>query len=603
MKEPAQPLIEIRDLHHTYQGDGGAPVDALRGVELTVRDGEFMAIVGANGSGKTTLARHFNALLLPTRGHVRVAGLDTRHREAWSAVRSQVAMVFQRPEDQIVATTVEDDAAFGPENLGLPTAEIQRRAEWALRTVDMWEHRDRPPHLLSVGQQQRVAIAGALAMRPRCLVLDEATAMLDPAGRRQMQDLLCKLHDEGMTVVLITHWMNEATLAQRVVALREGRVAFDGAPEPFFSDLQTLDALRLEPPPFSLLASKLAQHHPGFPGGVLTLDGLMDAIARLVPEPLEQPQTAAPRPVPTDVRGPSLVVTRDLHHTYLADTPLAANALNGVSMEAHTGGVVSLVGSTGSGKSTMLQHIAGLLEPRSGQVTVLGHDLHRDRGADRRSLRGRIGILFQRPEEQLFETYLGDDVAFGPRQLGLDREAVRERVRWAMHMVGLPFQAYKDRFTQSLSGGERRKAALAGVLALRPEVLLLDEPTAGLDPQSRRDLLGVLHHLNGAEGMTLILATHNMDDVAVLAERVYVLEEGRVVMQGPTREVFTHASRLQALGLDVPPAVKVITALQERGMCTATDVLTIDEAAAAILRCIPAPQSSPMTEQTRHEEA
>ena len=588
----AQPLIEIRDLHHSYEGDGARPVHALRGVTLTIEDGEFIAVVGANGSGKTTLARHLNALLLPTRGRVRVAGLDVHDRAAWPAIRSEVAMVFQRPEDQIVATTVEDDVAFGPENLGLDPPEIERRIRWALTTVGMWEQRQRPPHLLSVGQQQRVAIAGALAMHPRCLVLDEATAMLDPAGRRQMQTLLRGLHADGMTVVLITHWMGEASLAQRVVALQEGRIAYDGPPRPLFADLDRLASLDLEPPPVSLLASKVARHRPGFSDGVLTQDELIDALTPLVSDAGPGRRAAPPPPARPDADGQPLVVTRDLHHTYLAETPLAAKALDGVSIEVDRGEVVALLGPTGSGKSTLLQHIAGLLEPDAGQVTALGLVGSSPPGADQRQLRGRIGILFQRPEEQLFETYVGDDVAFGPRQLGLDRQAVRERVRWAMDVMGLPFQAYKDRFTQSLSGGERRKAALAGVLALRPRLLLLDEPTAGLDPRSRRDLLAILRHLNAAEEMTLILATHNMDDVAMLAERVCVLNEGQVVMQGPTRQVFSHAGQLRALGLDVPPAVSVMTALHERGLCRSQAALTIDEAAAAILSCLSAPRSS-----------
>jgi energy-coupling factor transport system ATP-binding protein len=254
-------------------------------------------------------------------------------------------------------------------------------------------------------------------------------------------------------------------------------------------------------------------------------------------------------------------------------------ALDEVSLEVYAGEIVALLGPTGSGKSTLLQQIAGLMDPQAGQIRWHFNNSE----PDQRVPRKEIGILFQRPEEQLFETYVGDDVAFGPRQLGLADEALRERVRWAMEMMGLPFLSYKDRFTQSLSGGERRKAALAGVLALRPRLLLLDEPTAGLDPRTRRDLLATLRRLNREEGMTLILATHNMDDVAVLAERVYVLAEGRVVMQGPTRQVFSRAGPLRALGLDVPAAVSVMTALRERGIAVPTDVLTLDEAAEAIL--------------------
>jgi energy-coupling factor transport system ATP-binding protein len=270
----------------------------------------------------------------------------------------------------------------------------------------------------------------------------------------------------------------------------------------------------------------------------------------------------------------------------MSGTPLAVTALDGVSLEVHAGESVALLGSTGSGKSTLLQHVAGLLRPQTGQVLVAGQDVS-DPRTDRRFLREQVGILFQRPEEQLFETYVGDDVAFGPRQFGMGREAVRERVRWAMETMGLPFLTYKDRFTQSLSGGERRKAALAGVLALRPRLLLLDEPTSGLDPQSRHDLLATLRRLNREEGVTLVIATHNMDDVSALARRVYVLEEGRVALQGPARRVFSQAEQLRALGLDVPAAVSVMAALRDRGLSAPLDALTLDEAEAAILSSLP----------------
>jgi energy-coupling factor transport system ATP-binding protein len=608
--EVVEPLIEIRNLHHTYGGNGSVRVDALRGINLTLDPGEFVALVGANGSGKTTLARHLNALLTPTEGQVRVADKDTRDRANWPTIRSEVAMVFQQPEDQIVATTVEDDVAFGPENLGVPAGQIERRTRWALQTVQMWDLRHRPPHLLSAGQQQRVAIAGALAMQPRCLVLDEATAMLDPAGRDAVLALAHQLHGEGMAIVLITHSMSEVTHAERVIALAEGRIAFDGTPRSFFTR-PDLEPIGLEPPVPTVLAQRLSRHWPDLPADILTASELADAlaprIARFSSRSSLSPSTGsscrangvASLPVrvdevaslPTRSGGDAslprlpdvlpLLSTSHLKHTYLSGTPLAATSLQQVSLEVYDGEVVALLGPTGSGKSTVLQLAAGLLEPEGGQVTLAGQDVNA--GMDRRTLRGLVGMLFQRPEEQLFETYVGDDVAFGPRQLGLDRTAVRERVRWAMETVGLPFAAYKDRFSQGISGGERRKAALAGVLALRPRVLLLDEPTAGLDPQTRRTLLATLQRLNEEEGMTLVIATHNMDDVAKLAGRAYVLENGRIALHGTTRDIFSQSERLQALGLDLPAAASIVASIRERGLALPVGALTVDETEHTIL--------------------
>ena len=237
------PLIEIDQVTFFHSGREVAAEPALRGLSLRIEAGEFLALIGANGSGKTTLARHLNALLLPTRGNVRVLGMDTRERRNWPEIRTAVGMVFQSPEDQLVSTTVEDDTAFAAENAGLPPDEIRRRVDEALRAVEMWEERKRPPHQLSAGQMQRVALAGVLAMRPRCIVFDETTAMLDPAGRRNVMEMMQRLNRAGMTIIYITHYMQEALLARRVVVLSRGQVALDGLPREIFSDPRRLAGL------------------------------------------------------------------------------------------------------------------------------------------------------------------------------------------------------------------------------------------------------------------------------------------------------------------------------------------------------------------------
>ncbi|MDQ7800184.1 MAG: energy-coupling factor transporter ATPase [Armatimonadota bacterium] len=257
MSEPV-PLIEVHHLTHVYHAGTPQEVRAVHDVSLTVYRGEFLALVGGNGSGKSTLAKHLNALLLPTEGRVVVDGLDTRDPHALWEIRRKVGMVFQNPDNQIVATVVEEDVAFGPENLGLPPEEIAQRVEEALRTVGMLEHRRREPHLLSGGQKQRVAIAGVLAMRPQCIVLDEATTMLDPEGRREVLRTAHRLREqEGIAVVHITHNMEEAAQADRVVVLHEGRVALEGIPREVFRDVQRLRGLRLDLPEVAELSGCL----------------------------------------------------------------------------------------------------------------------------------------------------------------------------------------------------------------------------------------------------------------------------------------------------------------------------------------------------------
>ncbi len=273
------PLITVRDLRYVYRSAAPDAPAALAGITLDVAAGECVAIVGGNGSGKTTLAKHLNALLLPTSGEVWVDGIDTRDAGGVWAVRQRVGMVFEHPDNQIVAAVVEEDVAFGCENLGLPPAEIRARVDMALRTVGLEPLRRHPPHRLSGGQKQRVAIAGVLAMRPQCLVLDEATSMLDPPGRRDvMETALGLCRREGLTLILITHAMEEAAAADRVVVLSAGRVAMQGPPAEIFARERELRRLRLEPPELARLRGALVADGIPLPPHVLTLDALAEAL-------------------------------------------------------------------------------------------------------------------------------------------------------------------------------------------------------------------------------------------------------------------------------------------------------------------------------------
>lgn len=275
------PLIEIKNLRHIYHAETPEAVVALDGVSLTIERGEFVAIVGGNGSGKSTLAKHLNALLLPTEGEVWVDGLDTRDRSKVWDIRQRVGMVFQNPDNQLVATVVEEDVAFGPENLGFPPAQIAERVEGALRTVEMLDYRKHEPHRLSGGQKQRVAIAGILAMRPQCLVLDEATTMLDPQGQREVVETITRLTQEGITVIHITHVMEEAALCRRIIALADGRVALDGTPAEVFTRVDLLERLRLALPPIPHLAHLLRRDGLPLLEQILTTDELAEALSRL----------------------------------------------------------------------------------------------------------------------------------------------------------------------------------------------------------------------------------------------------------------------------------------------------------------------------------
>ncbi len=277
---PNEPIIRIEDLHFTYPGDSE---ETLRGIDLEIAAGSFVAVLGHNGSGKSTLAKLLNAILLPTSGHVYVAGVDTADEERLLEVRGTVGLVFQNPDNQIVANVVEDDVAFAPENLGVESSEIRRRVDDALKTVGMYEYRQHAPHLLSGGQKQRVAIAGALAMQPRVLVLDEPTAMLDPVGRREVISTVTSLcRERGMTVVLITHHMSECVNADRLIALSDGRVIADGTPREVFSQIELLRREGLTAPATVRLLQTLREAGYDVPLTALTVDECADAVAGLL---------------------------------------------------------------------------------------------------------------------------------------------------------------------------------------------------------------------------------------------------------------------------------------------------------------------------------
>lgn len=272
-------MIEVNHLSHLYVDENGNDVHALDDVSLTIRRGEFVAIIGTNGSGKSTLAKHFNVLLQPTAGNVTVCGFDTLDDEHIWNIRQHVGMVFQNPDNQIVAAVVEEDVAFGPENLGVPSTEIRQRVDDALAAVNMTEYAEHGPHLLSGGQKQRIAIAGVLAMKPDCIVLDEPTAMLDPKGRLEVLETIHRLNkEEGITIVIITHFMEEAVTADRVVVMKNGVKLQEGTPREIFTQVDTLKDLGLDVPVAAEVASKLIQKGVDIPNDIITNDELGDAL-------------------------------------------------------------------------------------------------------------------------------------------------------------------------------------------------------------------------------------------------------------------------------------------------------------------------------------
>ncbi len=560
-------FFEIDNLTFSHPMGGEKRPPALKDVSFRVTEGEWIALIGANGSGKTTLARHLNGLFTPTHGRVLVNGLDTSESAHLPQIRSLVGMVFQSPEDQIVSSLVLEDTAFGPENMALPQDEIQSRVEAALREVRMWDHREKAPHLLSAGQIQRVALAGVLAMQPRCIIFDETTAMLDPMGKRAVLNRMRNLHQAGITIIMITHSMDEAVLAERAIVLDEGHLVMDGKPEAIFRDDALLKRCHLEIPAF-LHAGRLLEKYFSIPANQYTD---MAQIMAAIPVNPDSSTKSIPVAVIAHSDDAVLVEVSDLNHVYQAGTPFESQSLSGVSFQAYKGKVHGLVGATGSGKSTLLQHLNGLYLPQSGKVKVGDFDLH-DPNVDIRALRRYVGIVFQNPEAFFFEHFVGDEIAFGPKQL-YGRDGLRERVRSAMEQVGLDFEEFKDRSTLTLSGGEKRKVALASALALTPGLLVLDEPSAGLDPQSRSNLLQTLRGLH-ENGLEVFLSSHNMDDIAVLSDHMTLLDHGVSLASGPVSSIFGSAALMEEANLIAPPGALFAQALRQKGWPLSPECIT-----------------------------
>ena len=661
-------MIDIDNVRFTYDGVHFA----LDGVSAHVETGEFLCILGGNGSGKSTLAKHLNALLVPDEGRVMVDGMDTADAECTYAVRKTCGMVFQNPDDQLVASLVEDDVAFGPENLGIPTPELRERVTQVLEDVGLSGFERHETHALSGGQKQRVAIAGVLAMNPSVLVLDEASAMLDPRGRAGLMRVCHELHERGMTIVMITHFMEEAAQADRVIVMERGRVALEGTPDEVLLQADALGHLNLDVPFAARLsldvrragvnvaptvnADELAQR-------VLALAGAgaqVTAAANGASAPAAQPvaaaedsqegagdsqaegasgngsnafptQEAAARtpasfstsagidatgsqtgsendngdlfPTCSDVAGKLVSVAAsgdagavsagtgtpliefcDVSFTYDAaeakrqrkrggqqakrqakwgNAPDSLWAIRNVSFAVHQGEFLGIAGHTGSGKSTIIQHMNGILKPTSGQVLVMGADI-----SDKRceaSLRGSIGVVFQYPEHQLFAETVYKDVAFGPRNLGLKDNEVDARVRESLERVGLAFDEVAEKSPFELSGGQQRRVAFAGVLAMNPRVLVLDEPAAGLDPASRTSFLGMISRLH-QQGLTVVMVSHSMDDLARMCDRVAIMNEGQLLGIGAPDQLFLRAAELKRVGLGTTEAQAFASALAAGGM-------------------------------------
>lgn len=561
---------------------------AIDEVNLDIEPGQFIAILGHNGSGKSTLAKHMNAILTPTGGTMWVDGKDTKEEENIWDVRQTAGMVFQNPDNQIIGTVVEEDVGFGPENLGVPTDEIWERVEQSLKSVGMIEYRHHSPNKLSGGQKQRVAIAGVVAMRPKCIVLDEPTAMLDPNGRKEVLRTVEELRKrEKVTVILITHYMEEVIGADRVIVMDKGHVVMDGTTREIFSQVELLKKYRLDVPQVTLLAYELKQMGYAIPDGILSVEELFEALEACginKKQAQREDLPAVEKHENKERLDAPILKLENINYVYSPETAYEKKALRDINWDIYEGEFIGVIGHTGSGKSTMIQHLNGLMKATSGALYFKGENIYGEK-YNLKQLRNNVGLVFQYPEHQLFEVDVLSDVCFGPKNQGLSEEECKERALEALQLVGLP-EKYYENSPFDLSGGQKRRVAIAGVIAMKPKVLVLDEPTAGLDPKGRDEILDQIAHLQKEKNLTVILVSHSMEDIAKYVDRIVVMNKGNKMYDGTPKEVFAHYQELEQVGLAAPQVTYMMHALAEKGIPVDVEATTIKEAAEEIAKVL-----------------
>ena len=643
--------IVVKDVSYQYtrRNENDEVIEtlsALSALNFSIEAGSFVCILGHNGSGKSTLAKLFNALQLPSEGTILVSGMDSREEKNIFPIRREVGMVFQNPDNQIIASVVEEDVGFGPENIGLPTDEIWHRVNNALSAVHMEAYRLKSPNHLSGGQKQRVAIAGTLAMEPKTIVLDEPTAMLDPSGRKEVLESVLELkRKKGISIILITHYMEEAVDADRILLMDSGKLVMDGSPREVFQNVEGLKEYRMDVPLITELAHKLQKN--GFPieKTILKKEELEEELFKLDKEGFVLKEEISPEKLSTEIlskegegdnpfskernielekmesRGEEVVSAQNenaalsdyivevdhLSAIFQEGTAMESFALKDLSMKIRRGSLTAVIGHTGSGKSTLVQHLNGLIKAKSGEITVSfrenpplvksgksflffkgkktiiekeGKLSLSEEGFDYRALRFKVGLVFQYPEYQLFEETVLEDVMFGPLNQGKKREDAEVLAKEALASLGIGEELYgKSPF--ELSGGQKRKVAIAGVLAMGPELLILDEPTAGLDPAGRDELFEEIAGLRKNYAMTILLVSHSMDDVARYANEVLVLHQGELKLEGTVENVFSKKEELEGMGLGLPQIRALLFDLKRNGL----DIQlgnTVDEAVSAL---------------------
>ena len=563
----APDIINLNNVTFSYKG---SKRKALDDVSISVKKGECIAILGPTGAGKSTLACIMNGTIPcfidgNLTGQVNVDGL-VPHEAGTAQMASRVGLVFGDPDTQLFGMTVEEDVAFGPSNLGLEYREIMKRVKKAMADMRLTGLERRPPHRLSGGQKQATAIAGVCAMLPKIMVLDEPTSMLDPEGKARVFSIVRMLKEElGATVILIEQEVDDILgLADRVFVMNSGKFMLSGTPREVFSQTDELRNAGVRVP-----------HVVEF-GGLIGADVIPFTIDEVLETVKSGSWSRPAKPAESDdarnsSSGESLashndsepiIKVRSVEFKY----PSGAKALDGIDLEITRGDFVAIVGQNGAGKTTLTRHFNGLLRPTSGEIEIMGRSAI---GVPTIELCSHVGYVFQNPDEQLFCTTVEEELGFGPANIGMDKSTISSRVEAILNDIGL--SKYRDVWPKYLTKGERQRLALASVVAMDPEVLIVDEPTTGLDWIESCQILDYLEDLRAKHGKTIIIITHDMNIVSLYARRVVVMARGKVMGDGTPQEVFSQPDLMALACLRRPSIADVTDALWGEILLTPAD--------------------------------
>jgi len=551
-------LIKIQNFTFYYSG---AEKPALKNINLEIDDGEFVLITGPSAGGKSSLCRCINGLIPhfyggKVAGRVEVQGLNTLEHSP-KELATKVGMIFQDPENQLVTQDVEREIAFGLENLAFPRELIAKRIEESLDILGISALRHRAIHELSGGEKQKIAIASVLALHPEILMLDEPTSELDPKSAEEVLSVVQRLNDElGITVILIEHRLDRVIQhTDRLIALDGGRIVVDGSTRNVLhNNYQEISEAGIGVPPVIKLAHQL--EIKGIPHNETPLtvkEGRM-----MLKEVFQKISGELPQQEKKSINKPVIEVEK-LWHVY----PDGPAALKNVSLVIGEGEFVAIMGRNASGKTTLVKHFNGLLKPTKGLVVVDGIDTRKTTIAE---LARQVGFVFQNPNDHLFADTVEEEISFTLKNLGLEDGKIKSQINEVLERFKL--DEHRRQYPRALSGGEKQRVALASVLAIQPKILILDEPTRGMEYRLKAELMNFLHEYAG-QGNTVILVTHDVETVAEYADRVILLGEGRVVVDGNKRNVLSRAL------LFSPQINRLVQAFERYGV--PGDILTVNE--------------------------